>query len=123
MICVLAFTQRVPSDGFLLLRELLLSASQGNADSMVELGHCYLTGAISCGVGMDIDLAISWYSKAGTHGQPIASIYMGFIHHFGLGVEGNNFRSFLVSIVLLYFCASSEYSSGRALLRISPPEP
>lgn len=65
---------------------LHLSAEQGNADSMVFLGHAYHDGI---GVLEDQNKAIWWYSKATSEGHALSCFYIAVMHHFGVKIPRN----------------------------------
>ena len=67
----------------LLFRQSELAVRHGNKESLLDLGHCYLKG--SCGVTKDIKQAERWYSRASHYGNGLASLYLGVMHHFGIG--------------------------------------
>lgn len=87
-------------------RQLSLSIHHGNTDNMVKLGDMYYKGGMGSyqhvshdtqelsvsgvssdpivAVPQDYDAAVYWYSKASAAGHAVASVYLGYMHHFGL---------------------------------------
>eukprot|EP00537_Pseudo-nitzschia_pungens_P005540 CAMPEP_0172367506 /NCGR_PEP_ID=MMETSP1060-20121228/21640_1 /TAXON_ID=37318 /ORGANISM="Pseudo-nitzschia pungens, Strain cf. cingulata" /LENGTH=310 /DNA_ID=CAMNT_0013091765 /DNA_START=40 /DNA_END=972 /DNA_ORIENTATION=- len=58
-------------------------ATEGNVESMVELGLCYELG---CGVEQSDELALDWYTKAAHLGHPTAKFSVGEIFEEARGV-------------------------------------
>ena len=76
----------------LLYRLYQLSAHHGNKESLLHAGSCYFKA--SCGIHqVDYTRALWYYSKASAAGHPLASTYIGVMHHFGLGVSSNLLRA------------------------------
>lgn len=73
-------------------RELLMSSSFTNKDSDFMLGHLFFTGATDVfpGTSPDFSTALWWYSKASNAGYSLASLYVGAMHHFAVGMKEKN---------------------------------
>lgn len=72
------------------VRLLTLSSNDGNIDSLMQLGHSYYTGD---GVIKNIPHAIYYYSKASAKGCKLASVYLGVMNQFGIGIDINTNRA------------------------------
>ena len=67
-----------------LVKKLLISAKNGNAQSQYHLGVLYNDGK---GVEKDYKQAASWYLKAAQQGHQKAQLYLGLLYQNGRGVE------------------------------------
>eukprot|EP01041_Mallomonas_annulata_P003465 gene3465-6894_t len=83
------FNPQVLSDR-LYLRELALSAHTGSTDSAFAIANAFFHGQ---GVEKNCQAALWWYSKASSAGHSMSSVYLGFMHHFGICMPRNTIRA------------------------------
>lgn len=70
--------------GYTYNNELVINATNGNAQSSFELGACYDSGF---GVEVDKTEAVKWYTQAAEKGHPEALYYLGWKYHLGTGIS------------------------------------
>ena len=72
------------------VREYILTAEQGNADSQFNLGLCYKLGR---GVEKNDAEAVRWFRLAAERGGALAQCNLGFGYYLGEGVEKNEIEA------------------------------
>ena len=72
------------SYNLLSIRLLTLSANLGNSESMIQLGHHYYHGTGD--LPKSLNGAAYYYTKASSLGNIMASVYLGVMYKYGLGV-------------------------------------
>lgn len=72
---------------------LSLSADQGFAPALTEIGGVYCSGLPQLNISQDFNKAMEFYRKAADQGFPMAQFLIGKMYENGWGVEKNNKKS------------------------------
>lgn len=72
---------------------LRMSADQGYAPALTEMGGVYCSGLLQLNISQDFNKAMEFYKKAANQGFPMAQFMIGKMYENGWGVEKSNKKS------------------------------